>query len=636
MRRDTVYLSEGCLFEIGNQTYCLCQWVTSDSVIVRDVETLEERQLTLGQLTEELGAVQRAPEVDLSTLDERQWIGALEKYQLLKPLLEARERSRSSVSSVAGQLGVSTATAYRWLARLAECDTVTCLIRKSRSDKGKKKLDERVEALIAEVLQGEFLTLLKRSPTLTRREIVRRCRIAGYPVPSMTALLRRIEEIHPEEIERRRRGRNAALARRPIRGSFPGAEYVNAVWQIDHTEVDIVLVDERDRIPIGRPWITLVIDVSSRAVPGWYVSFDPPGALATGIAIANAILPKDELTARLGVNFAWPCQGKPRTIHSDNAKEFRGNMLKMACNEHGIDLQFRKVGKPNYGGHIERLLGTLLKEIHALEGSTFSNPREKGEYESERNAQMTLDEFERWLANLILGVYHNRLHSAIARAPLIRYKELLLGGGDFLGPGVLPIASDPTKIRIDFLPMVERTIQPSGVTIDHIDYHDPVVDRWIGARDTKNKRLARKFIFRRDPRNIAFTWFWDPDIKRYFKIPYRNIHRPAISLWELRAVKRFLAERTKNEIDEELIFDALNAMKRIEEESRVLTKKQRREQERQRRHARATAPKRGSVSRETTSVGNSNPAVARAEDELERLKNLTPFDEVEFDTGEGR
>jgi transposase InsO family protein len=35
---------------------------------------------------------------------------------------------------------------------------------------------------------------------------------------------------------------------------------------IDHTLVDVVIVDEGDRLPIGRPWLTLAIDVASRAV----------------------------------------------------------------------------------------------------------------------------------------------------------------------------------------------------------------------------------------------------------------------------------------------------------------------------------------------------------------------------------
>ena len=50
------------------------------------------------------------------------------------------------------------------------------------------------------------------------------------------------------------------------------------VMQIDHTPVDVVIVDERQRLPIGRPWLTLAIDVASRVVLGLSVSLEAPSS----------------------------------------------------------------------------------------------------------------------------------------------------------------------------------------------------------------------------------------------------------------------------------------------------------------------------------------------------------------------
>lgn len=75
-----------------------------------------------------------------------------------------------------------------------------------------------------------------------------------------------------------------------------------------------------------------------------------------------------------------------------------------------------------------------------------------------------------------------------------------------------------------------------------------------------------KFIFRRDPRDISKLFFWDPELKRYFKIPYSNTANPPISLWELRAIKRKL-KLNDDQIDEELIFNALKKLKNIEEKA---------------------------------------------------------------------
>lgn len=420
---------------------------------------------------------------------------------------------------------------------------MTCLLRKRRFDAGGKRLDPRVEEIIKKAIVTDYLTDLKKSPTAVTRVIETRCKNKGLPAPSKVAVMARIEEILPEEQAAKREGRNAALDFRSIRGSMPGADTLNAVWQIDHTPADVILVDEQDRIPIGKPWITLVIDVFSRMVVGWYISFDPPGALATGLCISNAILPKDGMLGRLGVDFPWICQSKPAVIQADNAKEFHGEMLQEAAQEHGFNMKFRKLKKPNYGAHIERLFGTFAERIHELDGTTFSNTAQKGEYKSEKNATMTLVEFERWFANLILGEYHHKKHSALGVSPIQRYEEGLYGSDDVPGLGVIRMASNPDKLRIDFMPLLRRTIQTYGVVSDFIFYHDPVLDKWIGAPEPGNKRKAREFIFRYDPRDISYLFFWDPQLREYFRIPYRNTAYPRISTWELKAIKSFLKDR---------------------------------------------------------------------------------------------
>lgn len=633
MRPTTCEVGPGAIVKVGERVFCVKRWETADSVLARDIATSTDQRLTLSEITESLAREQVAHQVDLSTINDDDWNDAVERYRVLQPLIRASKRSRADVVAASETLLVSPATTYRWLDRLERYGTVSCLLRKRRKDKGGKKLDDAVEEIVRDVIVNEYLTQLKRSPTKALREIQRRCRAKNKNIaqhlalPSKSTLLRRIEEILPEERERKRNGRNAALDYRPNRGSLPNVDHVHAIWQIDHTKVDIILVDEKDRIPIGRPWITVAIDVYTRMVVGWYISFDPPGTLATGISISTAILPKDALLARLGVSFSWPCQGKPRTIQADNAKEFRGDTLKHACDEHGIDLKFRKVKKPNYGAHIERLLGTLLEEIHGLEGTTFSNPQERGEYDSVGKAAMTLDEFEAWLANLILGLYHHRSHSELGCAPIKRYNDGIFGDDTTPGIGLLPIAADPEKLRIDFLPMETRTIQTYGVVLDHIEYHAPILDKWIGAPDPATKKLARKFVFRRDPRNISYLIFWDPDARQYYQIPYRDIRRPAISLWELREIHSYLAARGKKDIDEDTIFAALDEMRRIEESSKELTRRQRLDQERRRRH-RKLAPSPPTVVARTEDDFSDVPA-ASSGDLLFDPSAIRPFDEIE-------
>ena len=76
-------------------------------------------------------------------------------------------------------------------------------------------------------------------------------------------------------------------------------------------------------------------------------------------------------------------------IHCDNGKDFRGAMLRQACQQHGVELMFRPVRQPHYGGHIERLMGTFAREVHTLPGTTFANPGERKGYDSERHSALT-------------------------------------------------------------------------------------------------------------------------------------------------------------------------------------------------------------------------------------------------------
>jgi putative transposase len=209
--------------------------------------------------------------------------------------------------------------------------------------------------------------------------VARRCREAQLRAPNTNTVRVRIAAIPARERLGRRSHRKAAVDQfAPRPGVFDSAQRPLDLVQIDHTKLDIIVVDDEQRLPIGRPWITLAIDVYSRMVASFYISLDPPGAIATGLCIAHATLPKEAWLAKLGVGSQWPCWGLAARIHLDNAKEFHGEMVRRACEQYGIVLEYRPVAQPHMGGHIERMLGTLLGALHELPGATFSSPQQRG------------------------------------------------------------------------------------------------------------------------------------------------------------------------------------------------------------------------------------------------------------------
>lgn len=84
--------------------------------------------------------------------------------------------------------------------------------------------------------------------------------------------------------------------------------------------------------------------------------------------------------------------GKPGELHLDNAAEFKSEALRRGCEEHGIALRYRPPGRPHYGGIVERVIGTLMELVHELPGTTFSNPAQRGRYDADAKAALTVAE----------------------------------------------------------------------------------------------------------------------------------------------------------------------------------------------------------------------------------------------------
>jgi transposase InsO family protein len=82
----------------------------------------------------------------------------------------------------------------------------------------------------------------------------------------------------------------------------------------------------------------------------------------------------------------WPIAGLPDTLHVENGADFRSRAFKRGCEDAGIAIESRPPGEPHFGDHIERLIGTQMGRLHPLPGTTFSNPTERCEYDSNRHS----------------------------------------------------------------------------------------------------------------------------------------------------------------------------------------------------------------------------------------------------------
>ena len=572
-------LHKGNKVSYKNEIYEILNPIDLETVLGKNLKTGDIAKLPIRELSNP-DAETTQDKTPLESYSEKDWREAQRRFEIIKPLLTA-DRTKKQVVERAEEFKESYITLYRWIKRYLSTGTTSSLVPsfKERGGKGKTRLDEESEKIIKSYIDNEYLTKQKLPASKVIENIKIHFKQTGKIAPSDNTIRNRIKAENPARIFRLRRGKSEFLSKfHPVQKSF-NADFPLEIVQIDHTPLDIIVVDEIMRKPIGRPYITMALDIFSRMVYGFYVTLQSPSFFSAGQALYMGIMPKNNYLESLGVEGNWNIYGIPKsmTIHLDNASEFRGEGLKRFCQEFNIGIDFRPRGAPYYGGHIERIVKTMNMRIHTLSGTTFSNPKERGEYDSEAKAVFTLKELEKWIAEFIVNVYHKTIHSELEMTPEKKYETGILGDEKTAGTGLPDIIDreESERIKISLLPPIERTIQKDGISFENIKYYHDVLRKYIRIEDNNGKK-RKTFVVRFDPRDISKIYFYEPELKMYFPIPYRNMGNPCVSIWDIREAKRYLKKEGLKDYDENRLFQALKKLKQIETESFEKTKSVRR------------------------------------------------------------
>lgn len=582
-QRQNVVIDIGSVVQKNNSIFKIVQILDFHSVIGADLHSGRTSLLRIAELKPVKN--DSSEHIEIAEIADEDWLIAQKRYAAISPLADRLTIGREDAEARAQEVGINVATLYRWLKRFNTTESVISLIPQKRGWKqGNRRIAPETEEIIQSVIEEYYLTRQRPSAKKTVTEVLRRCHEKEVETPSHTTIRARISEISERDRLRARGYREKAINRfTPVPGSFPNADYPLSVIQIDHTPADVILVDDIHRLPIGRPWITLAIDVYSRMITGFYLSFDHPSETSVAMCVASSMLPKEEWLLMNNIDVEWPVWGIPKMIHVDNGPDFQSDGFKNSCLAYAINLEFRPVRQPRYGGHIERLLGTLLREIHDLPGTTFSSIKEREGYNSDKEAIMTLSEFETWLMTLICKIYHQRIHSGIGMSPLKKWELGIFGNSSEPGVGMPIRPADRLSVLLDFLPSFYRTVQTFGVTIDGLNYYAEALRPWINSREPKTNN-KRKLLFRRDPRDISTLWFFDPDLKQYYKVPFADQSLPAISIWELIQAKDRLKKEGLTRTNEHEIFRAITELREQVDQAKQKSRKARRQAQRRTEH----------------------------------------------------
>lgn len=382
----------------------------------------------------------------------------------------------------------------------------------------------------------------------------KRCPEAGrMHVPSSRSIYRFLAGLNPYEVMVAQKGRRQADKVFADVGPGIVAKFPLHIVQVDHQLMDKTLRAKDGKV-IGRPWLTLALDLYSRMPVGFYVSFDSPGYVSVMHCLKHAILPKDEYLKQvlaqfkaqpgttLDANFAstWPCFGVMDTLVLDNALEFHSQDLLDSCSQLAISVEYNPARTPHYKGAVERFFGTLnTKLIHTLPGTTFSNPAQRGDYNSDESACLTIEDLEFLLTKFIVDEYAVTEHSTLKQLPLEKWRN---------GVRQHPVRfiSNQQDITVLLFKVTVKKLTRTGIRIMGLNYqsHSLQLLRQRLMINSSGKLPNPEVRIKFDPEDLATIHVEDSRAKLF--IPVNCTHETyalQLSIWRHRLIRKAMLKR---------------------------------------------------------------------------------------------
>ncbi|GAA0786737.1 transposase [Shewanella aestuarii] len=308
--------------------------------------------------------------------------------------------------------------------------------------------------------------------------------------------------------------------------------------EIDHTPLDLILLDDELLIPLGRPYLTLIVDVFSGCVLGFHLSYRSPSYVSAAKAIVHAIKPKSFEGLNIDLQNEWPCFGKFENLVVDNGAEFWSKSLEHACQEAGINIQYNPVRKPWLKPFVERFFG-MINECFLTEipGKTFSNILEKEDYKPEKDAIMRfsvfVEEFHRW----IVDIYHQDSNSRQTRIPIKQWQH----GFDIYPPLQMKV-EDEERFNVLMGITDERTLTRNGFKYEELMYDCTALADY--RKHYPQTKETIKKIIKVDPDDLSSIHVYLEELGGYLKVPCTDNsgYTNGLSLHEHKVIKQINRE----------------------------------------------------------------------------------------------
>jgi hypothetical protein len=390
--------------------------------------------------------------------------------------------------------------------------------------------------------------------------------------------------IFTQEIERARGGKALAVAygTRAREQRFGGGgvaqepvrflQYV----QLDSTPFPMVFVfDAVRRLPIGMPTVTIALDVYTRVILGWDITFDPPSYASYLRTMLHTALPKKvpdcfDCAPETAADLAELCGKVVGHMLVDNAREQVGRAAQDAGGDIGFGVRWAGVKQPTHKGHVESCLGKLQEILrNRLPAGSWDIPlMREFDYNPKQHALVTLEQFREAFAATIAR-YHTKGHSGLLqRTPLdVWLEQRALHGLDWV--------TDADHFRRAVGEIAYVSFRGDGASIEGLRYGSDGSDERYplsnddllfnlglarGAATDAKKRTFDKVKIKYDPNDLSLAWIYDEHQREYVTIPCTmRRYSENLPLWLHTRLKDFASEKKlkfENERDMVAVRDA--------------------------------------------------------------------------------
>lgn len=334
----------------------------------------------------------------LTNFSETKRKEAIQKYDVIKPFILGNK----SLSSISKNTGIALSTLYRW-DKLYKEQGLKGLIYTTRADKGTRKIEPK----IIDEIERLALKNKRNSIATIHRKIANYCKEHNFDTPSYKQVYSVIKAMPKSVIDFSHQGEKYYHNKYDLI-QIRESSRPNEIWQADHTLLDVYILDQKGNI--NRPWLTIIMDDYSRAIAGYFLTFDSPNAKNTALTLHQAIWNKSDTR--------WPICGIPEKFYTDHGSDFTSHHMEQVAVDLKINLMFSKVGVPRGRGKIERFFQTVNQTfLEQIPGYINNNDEFKNLLE--------FQEFEEKLRQFLIEDYNHKEHSSIGCSPTSRWNSNL-------------------------------------------------------------------------------------------------------------------------------------------------------------------------------------------------------------------